>query len=122
MPLTPIFGKSHQVEKTWGREVWATNNSKYCGKILEFKEGASFSMHYHVLKEETWMVLQGSFEMEFFDLTKAEKQKAILNVGDTVHLFPSTPHKLKSLNGIGLIFEVSTQHFDEDSYRIEKSS
>jgi mannose-6-phosphate isomerase-like protein (cupin superfamily) len=123
MAKKPIFSKVEQHDKAWGRELWMANNEKYCGKILEFNQGSSFSMHYHIKKEETWMVVQGVFEMEYFDLNSADISKTILNVGDTVHLEPSIPHKLTCVeceSGKGMIFEVSTQHFNEDSYRIGK--
>ncbi len=39
------------VEKGWGSEnIWASND-KYCGKMLNFKAGAKFSMHFHAVKE-----------------------------------------------------------------------
>lgn len=121
MQRKPVFGKVEQHNKAWGREIWVANIPQYCGKILEFNEGASFSMHYHVVKEETWGVMQGTFEMEYYDLEKAEIKTTQLNVGDTVHLLPSVPHKLKNISqGKGMIFEVSTQHFNDDSYRIGK--
>ena len=49
------------VEKGWGSEnIWATND-KYCGKMLNFKAGAKFSMHFHAKKDETWYVIMGRF-------------------------------------------------------------
>jgi mannose-6-phosphate isomerase-like protein (cupin superfamily) len=123
MAKKPIFGKLQQHNKAWGRELWVVNIPQYCGKILEFNEGASFSMHYHIKKEETWVITQGTFEMEYFDLESAERQKSTLHVGYTIHLEPSVPHKLtciKGEGGKGTVFEISTQHFNEDSYRIEK--
>jgi len=76
-------------------------------------------MHYHILKEETWCVTKGSLKIEFFDLGRAEKKERILGEGDVVHLKPCIPHKLTALEDSS-VFEVSTEHFDEDSYRIEK--
>ena len=49
------------VEKGWGREIIFVNNEEYCGKILQFNKGKKFSMHYHILKKETWYVSKGSF-------------------------------------------------------------
>tara|TARA_A200000159_G_scaffold104268_2_gene96974 strand:- start:2385 stop:2759 length:375 start_codon:yes stop_codon:yes gene_type:complete len=119
MSIKPVFSRLQAHRKGWGDELWITNNEKYCGKILRFNEGSSFSMHYHILKEETWCVTKGSLKIEFFDLEKAEKTERILGEGDVVHLKPCTPHKLTALQDSS-VFEVSTQHFDEDSYRIEK--
>ena len=120
MAKQPIFGTVQKHPKEWGEEIWVVNIPQYCGKLLNFKEGASFSMHYHIQKEETWAVLAGTFRMEYFDLVHAERQIRTLEAGETVHLEPSVPHKLTCIKGEGSIFEVSTQHFNEDSYRIEK--
>jgi quercetin dioxygenase-like cupin family protein len=119
MSIEPVFSRLESHPKGWGDELWIANNEKYCGKILRFNEGSSFSMHYHILKEETWCVTKGNLKIEFFDLEKAEKRERILGEGDVVHLNPCTPHKLTALEDSS-VFEVSTQHFNEDSYRIEK--
>ena len=42
-----------------------------------------------------------------------------LVVGDTVRQLPGQPHQLEAITE-GTIFEVSTQHFDSDSYRVWK--
>ena len=42
-----------------------------------------------------------------------------LEVGDTIHLKPCIPHKLIAIEESS-VFEVSTQHFEEDSYRVKK--
>jgi quercetin dioxygenase-like cupin family protein len=42
-----------------------------------------------------------------------------LIVGDVVHIKPCVPHKLIAVEKSS-IMEVSTQHFEEDSYRIQK--
>ena len=121
MSIEPVFSRLDAHPKGWGDELWIVNNEKYCGKILRFNKGASFSMHYHIQKEETWCVTRGKLKLEYFDLEKAEKLQKYLEEGDVVHLKPCIPHKLTALEDSS-IFEVSTQHFDEDSYRIEKGS
>ena len=40
------------VPKGWGNEIIFVNNELYCGKLLCFKAGAAFSMHYHMIKDE----------------------------------------------------------------------
>ena len=119
MSIKPIFSKLEAHPKGWGDELWVANNEKYCGKILRFKKGSSFSMHYHVKKEETWVVVKGVLNLEYFDLEKAERLEKKLREGDTVHLVPCVPHKLTALED-STVFEVSTQHFEDDSYRVEK--
>lgn len=119
MSLEPIIGTVTKYPKGWGKEIWITNNELYCGKILEFNEGAEFSMHYHIKKDETWAVTKGKLLLKYYDLSNAEEKQRTLVVGDTVHLEPCTPHKLLALEESS-VFEVSTQHFEDDSYRVEK--
>jgi mannose-6-phosphate isomerase-like protein (cupin superfamily) len=60
-----------KVEKGWGHEeIWCTND-KYCGKFMHFDKGAKFSMHFHAIKDETWYVLSGDFEVRWIDTSNA---------------------------------------------------
>lgn len=108
-----------KVPKGWGEEIIITNNELYCGKLLRFKEGAKFSMHYHLIKDETWYVNKGLFIYRWIDTETAEVVEVDLIPGDTVRQRPGQPHQLESLID-GEIFEVSTEHFDSDSYRVWK--
>lgn len=119
MELEPVFSKVQKYPKGWGEEIWITNNDLYCGKILKFNKGAEFSMHYHIQKEETWAVMEGKLTLKYYDLSNAEEKEVELNEGDTVHLRPCIPHKLIALED-SKIFEVSTRHYEYDSYRIQK--
>ena len=121
MSREPIFSTVEVHPKGWGDELWISNNDKYCGKILRFSKGASFSMHYHVEKEETWCVTKGLLKLEYFNLETAERLEKELKEGDTVHLLPCVPHKLTAIEE-SAVFEVSTQHFEDDSYRVERGS
>ena len=107
------------VKKPWGHELWIHNSPEYCGKLLVFPNlGSSFSMHYHLKKAESWYVQQGCFVFQYVDTETAETKEMILNEGDCVDVSRGQPHKLTSLENDSIIFEVSTEHFDEDSYRI----
>ena len=71
------------VKKGWGSElIWATTD-KYCGKLLQFRTGAQFSMHFHSEKDETWYVLSGKFLVTCIDTKDASTFDKYLNVGDT---------------------------------------
>lgn len=117
--LKPELSRAKRYPKGWGEEVWIVNNEKYCGKLLKFNEGAEFSMHYHIKKEETWCVLEGQLVLKYYNLATAEEKEMNLIVGDVVHIKPCVPHKLIAIQKSS-IMEVSTQHFEEDSYRIQK--
>tara|TARA_R110002020_G_scaffold251050_1_gene465049 strand:- start:522 stop:890 length:369 start_codon:yes stop_codon:yes gene_type:complete len=104
--------------KGWGNERWIVNKEKYCLKILSFNKGSSFSMHYHIKKEETWYVARGSLKLSYYDLTDATRITETINSGAVVDIKPNIPHRLIALEDSEII-EVSTQHFEYDSYRVE---
>ena len=107
------------IPKGWGEELIIENNEMYCGKLLKFNAGFKFSMHYHMIKDETWYVNEGEFIYRYINTENAELIEKILKKGDIVRQMPGQPHQLESING-GVIFEISTTHFDEDSYRVFK--
>ena len=111
--------KECNIPKGWGSEIIFENNELYCGKLLKFKKGAKVSMHYHLIKDETWYVKEGEFLYRYINTNDASIIEVNLKEGDTVRQLPGQPHQLEALTD-GVIFEVSTQHFDEDSYRVMK--
>ena len=118
MALKPII-----VNKNWGYEKWIHNDSQYCGKLLVFEtEGSRFSMHYHMIKNETWYIQKGAFEFHWINTETAALVKEILNVGDIVYIERGKPHQLIALEPESIVFEVSTEHFDDDSYRIYRNT
>jgi mannose-6-phosphate isomerase-like protein (cupin superfamily) len=108
-----------KIPKGWGHELIIVNNEEYCGKILVFKRGCKFSMHYHIKKKETWYVNEGQLIFSWIDTETAERNSELLEEGDVVTIPRGMPHQLEALKD-GNIFEISTQHFDSDSYRIER--
>ena len=117
--VKPTICEGCKVPKGWGEELIIENNEMYCGKLLKFKKGCKFSMHYHLIKDETWYVNEGEFIYRWIDTDTAETIEQKLKVGDVVRQRVGQPHQLIALTD-GVVFEVSTQHFDEDSYRIIK--
>ena len=117
--IKPKVCEGCKVPKGWGEELIIENNEMYCGKLLIFKEGCKFSMHYHLIKDETWYVNKGEFIYRWIDTESAETVEQKLKVGDVVRQRVGQPHQLIALTD-GEVFEVSTQHFDEDSYRVVK--
>ena len=108
MSLEPVFSKLEVHPKIWGEELWVTNNEKYCGKILQFKKGASFSMHYHVKKEETFELLSGDCTLVL------NKRNVKLALGKPVLIPRGVDHSFSSEGGC-IIEEISTTHFKGDS-------
>jgi len=115
--INAIECPSCNVPKGWGHEIIFENNELYCGKLLCFKKGAKFSMHYHMIKDETWYVQEGEFIYRWIDTESAKVNEQILKVGDSVRQRPGQPHQLEALED-GVVYEVSTEHFDSDSYRV----
>ena len=117
--IKPKVCQGCKIPKGWGEEVIIKNNEMYCGKLLKFKKGCKFSMHYHLIKDETWYVDKGEFIYRWIDTETAETIEQKLKPGDVVRQRVGQPHQLIALTD-GTVFEVSTQHFDEDSYRVVK--
>lgn len=115
--------KPERHEKGWGYEEWITNNEKYCGKILHFNKGKQCSIHYHKIKDETFYLLGGRFELLLSDspeeYEKGNISRVIMASRETVHLWPGRVHQMTALEDSDLL-EISTQHFEEDSYRLVK--
>jgi len=140
----------HFVSKGWGFEDWLVNKGEYCGKILFFKKDKKCSWHYHKEKDETfyiqsgklWVgysmedcILEGSHyagmpnkyypEIGGKDIKKLnypchEKMNFVtLEPGDTFHVPVGLRHYMYGELDT-YMFEFSTQHFDEDSYRVLK--
>ena len=85
---------------------------------MTFRGGAKFSMHFHTVKEETWLVQSGLFKVIYIDTKDASRHEKVLNIGDTWHNPPFMPHQLVYLTS-GAIMEVSTADSVEDNYRVE---
>ncbi len=107
------------VKKGWGHElIWATNDL-YCGKLMHFNKDAKFSMHFHSDKDETWLILEGKFELRYIDTKDASTHSKILKEGDTWRNYPLEPHQLIWIEE-GIVIEVSTPDSVEDNYRVGK--
>jgi len=106
------------VSKGWGSEVIFANNEMYCGKLLRFDKGSKFSMHFHMKKDETWYLSEGKIRLNWIDTSDASRTSEIVESGSVIRNRPGEPHQVEALTD-AIIFEVSTTHFDEDSYRVE---
>jgi quercetin dioxygenase-like cupin family protein len=111
--------QSEIVPKGWGQEIIFVNNPEYCGKILCFNKGKKFSMHYHIQKKETWYVAKGKFLLHWIETENGVPHSEYLNVGDVITNERGEPHQVVALEDSEL-FEVSTRHYDEDSFRMWK--
>jgi quercetin dioxygenase-like cupin family protein len=108
------------VPKGWGFEKWIVNCEEYCGKLLYFVKGKRCSWHYHKLKDEVFYVQSGKIWVAYSEEDNLDNAKAVvLTKGDNFHVYRGLRHQMWALEDTEL-FEFSTQHFDSDSYRIQK--
>jgi len=108
------------VPKGWGYEKWIVNCPLYCGKILFISQGKKCSWHYHKLKDEVFYIQRGAIEVIFSNKDDPMKaNKMVLVEGDKFHVPSGMRHQMYALKDTEL-FEFSTEHFDEDSIRLEK--
>ena len=108
------------VSKGWGFEKWIVNCEEYCGKLLYFVKGKRCSWHYHKLKDEVFYIQSGKILVKYSDRDDINVAlETVLTPGDNFHVCRGLRHQMIALEDTEL-FEFSTQHFDEDSYRIKK--
>jgi quercetin dioxygenase-like cupin family protein len=108
------------VPKGWGFEKWIVNKEEYCGKLLYFVKGKKCSWHYHNLKDETFYIQSGKILLKYgTDDNMSFAHEIVLNKGDKFHIHKGLRHQMLALEDTEM-FEFSTQHFDEDSIRVER--
>jgi hypothetical protein len=127
LPIPKLNDKSKKetveiVPKGWGKEIIFVNNDEYCGKILCFDKDKKFSMHYHLQKKETWYVAKGKFLLHWIETSNGIMHTEYLNIGDVITNERGEPHQVVALEDDSQLFEVSTRHYDNDSYRIWKGN
>lgn len=109
--------------KKWGMEEILVNNDHYCSKFLWLTPGFQCSLHYHSVKHETFIALDGIIHVEYYP----EPTKRVITAlygyrRDTLSIPPNTPHRFWSKEAPGgLLLEVSTTHSDIDVTRLEES-
>ena len=108
------------VKKGWGYEKWIINKDLYCGKLLFFNKGKKCSWHYHVEKDEVFYLQSGKMIVRYSEQDNIEEcETIILEPGMNFYIYPGLRHQMEALEDSEL-FEFSTEHFDEDSYRVIK--
>lgn len=115
---TPEFHK-----KGWGYELWFTNNGKYCGKLLHFDAGKRCSFHYHEIKHEHFYIAKGIFQIrlakEDEQIFKEEYEEFLMYPMQVLEIPVGLRHQMIALPESEII-EISTEHFEDDSYRVIK--
>ena len=112
------------VLKSWGWERWFANTDLYCGKELFIARGKCLSdgrYHFHKEKDETFYVLRGKLQIDYFDNRFYEPDmyidQIILKKGQSFRIRPYTSHRFMASGYLSCKFiETSTHHSDDDSY------
>jgi len=108
------------VKKGWGYEKWIVNKDLYCGKLLFFNAGKKCSWHFHVKKDEVFYLQSGRMIVRYSDSDElSEAEELMLEPGMNFYIYPGLRHQMEAIEDSEL-YEFSTEHFDEDSYRIVK--
>lgn len=110
------------IEKEWGTEEVFVNNNLYCLKRLTIKPGYRCSWHWHLRKDETFVVTEGKgfIEVERYVQGKMTPHPQPVEPGSIVRIPPHTFHRFYSHDGM-VMWEVSTHHDDSDVTRKDTS-
>ena len=108
-----------RVERGWGYELWIENMKEYCGKALVLSKGKRSSFHYHMKKMETMYLVEGRVILRMMDTDTGKEYEIELLQGDKIRLERGKPHQIIAMED-SVLFEFSTFHEEEDSYRIQK--
>jgi mannose-6-phosphate isomerase-like protein (cupin superfamily) len=104
-----------RVEKPWGYELRFAKTDKFAGKVLFIKAGSQLSLQYHEVKDEAFLVYNGTLELV---LGQGDDQKVeTLEAGGSWHVTPGTIHRFRAVTDCTL-FEVSTPELT-DVVRLE---
>jgi sialic acid synthase SpsE/mannose-6-phosphate isomerase-like protein (cupin superfamily) len=101
------YGLEHFRE--FGAVIITCINRSYCKKLMVMLPRQKHPYHFHKKKEETFQLLWGDLEIELAGT------RTKLEVGDTFPVMPGEWHKFHTLDGC-VFEEVSTTHFDNDSF------
>ena len=101
----------NKTPKPWGYEKVLIYTELYLLKELFLKEGYQSSYHYHMRKDETMLIMQGTGYIQF------EDRREYFVAGDTVHIKPNERHTIVASTNT-VLYEVSTP-FLEDTTRVK---
>lgn len=113
--------KGDETVHDWGSELLLENNGLYCAKLLILDANTDYqsSLHYHMVKDETFIVLSGKVALTILTPQQSgqvidgclEKQRldwVEYKAGDKVRVAPKCLHRFHALSEEAIILEVST--------------
>jgi len=113
-----------KIPKLWGHEI-ILHDGDYCCKLLHYDGIRTSSEHYHETKHETFVVLQGIFEIDWYSVDDPSQgsqgfRRAI--PGFCLVLEPRTVHRVRCISAQGgTIVEASSKEDPSDCVRLQPS-
>ena len=115
------------VARPWGSEETIVRTDDYSGKILRYKAGQAGGLQYHVLKDETFLLLEGECILRHGNGTGFRGEpllwETVMRPGDAFRFPPFAVHQVQAITDC-MGIEFSTPHEDdrvrvEDRYGVE---
>lgn len=113
--------KGDETAHDWGSELLLENNELYCAKllILDANTDCQSSLHMHMVKDETFVVLTGRVALSLLDPRMSgqimDKEPSAVwidwqeyGAGDKIRVKPKHLHRFHALSEEAIILEVST--------------
>jgi len=107
-------------EKVWGTEHIICREP-HAAKIMELKPGYQTSLHFHALKNETFILIQGEMIVETVTQKGHPFKVRLREPFSTITLSHNTPHTFYCPDGqleTTIFIEASTMDRKDDSYRV----
>ena len=110
-------------KKVWGNEELVFND-RHCVKIMTLKPNYKCSLHTHVDKQESFVLILGAMVIETIAADGGKRTIVLEEQNDTITIEPNVPHRFYIPDyqaGNTIFIECSTNDSSDDSYRIEPS-
>lgn len=99
-----------RIPKPWGYELIFAKTDRYVGKILHVNAGASLSLQYHEVKDETLYLIAGRIRLLL--RSPDEERTVIMQIGEAYHIPPLLIHQMEGLEDSDIV-EVSTPELQD---------
>lgn len=110
------------VDKVWGKEyIFEEHDSdRVFSKILSYNKGFKSSLHFHLKKNEKFIIFSGSFSIRCFKPSSGGSEIITPKIGDIIDIPVGCAHEVFCLEA-GDIYEFATIEDPSDSYRLNSS-
>ena len=113
-------GKDFTVEKEWGTEIVICHKPYAC-KIMTLFPDKQVSLHWHVEKSETFILIEGHLTIELIDKSGKQITICLTKPYSSISIEKNIPHTFYCPDGQEentVFIESSTTDSSDDSYRI----